>query len=206
MILTQIYSKFTNYFKLPKLVALGAAGLLTLSHCGKQDQKIQSKTPSPATPDPSSDGSKAVKEDSSGGEKLKDPACPSSKNCPAIEFTLADESGSAPAIKAASVGKAVSWTFLIKSKAIAGRLLIANKQQPIWATIKNGDKPGMKVLTGVPTEKIANGELIFLVRDIVRCQVTEKEPGVCSKADADLGYDKKLVVKYTVTASSKTGS
>ncbi|MCX6119730.1 MAG: hypothetical protein NT027_19515 [Proteobacteria bacterium] len=159
-----------NKFKLC-LFALGTMTSLA-SSCGRKEQKIQTlSTTATAT---GSDGSSTA-----ALQSLTDPTCTSSKSCKEAQFKIIDDTGKEPDGLNAKVGKEIEWTFQLSTKSIEGRLLVATKQYPIWADIKNGTKTGSKIIFGTPSKPSKDGEIIFIVRDMMKCKVSEKKLETC---------------------------
>lgn len=184
--------------KINAVLTVSCLAILTAS-CGRSEQKVRPKTSSSTTENEGESGKGPTGKPAA--EAAKDPSCLSAEKCPAVNFTIVDETGVVPVSKAAKIGSPVKWSFKVQSSAVAGRLLIAEKQFPSWATIAVGSSPGSKEVAGTPNEANAQGELIFIVRDMIKCKVTEKESSVCSDVDKNLPYDKIVTIKYTVSTS-----
>lgn len=189
-----MFHAFLNYILSTRLPALAVATTLTVAvtACGKTSQKV---LPQASTQSASGTGVTIA--------TLKDPACTSAANCPAVDFSIVDESGSSTlTTKSVNVGTAVKWSYSIKSNAITGRLMMGSREIPTWASIENGDTAGTKIIAGTPDQKVASGNIVFVVRDMMKCKVNEKDLGVCTDVEKDLAYDKLISAPYTVIDNS----
>jgi hypothetical protein len=164
--------------------------LAGISGCGKRSQKVQPKS-STSTGESSTDNDKDLPT-----VAVKDPTCVSKEKCPPVSFTLAGETGSSA--KIIRVGETAAWKFSVKSTAVPGRLLIAYRQIPVWAKSERGEAPGSIIVNGVADQSVAKGQLIFLIRDMTRCLISEKDSKVCASVEKDLSYDKLETVDYSV--------
>lgn len=196
---------------------------LLFNACGKSEQKVQTVSSKGKTSPTSGDGTNS---DETLFATLTDPNCKAAASCNEVVFTIVDEVGHVyipttsatgasvvadpSLIKSGAVGAPVQWSLapnVTTATAPIGRIMLAPLQVPTWITLTNAtDSSGRrsKSLSGTPdaTAVVANGALVFIVRDMVRCKVTESDPDNKCKSTATLSYDKYVSVPYSIGAGN----
>jgi hypothetical protein len=211
LLLHQLYksaldSKRQSIFLFYALILLA----LMTTGCGKREQKVQTIT----TNSKKTSGSQTAS--GSDWTNINDPSCSAASSCNKVEFKLSSNGSAAPSTSSSSdsstgtsttnasdpsslsatVGDAVEWNFALETTAVAGRLLIASSQIPPWAKFET-DTAGVKI-SGKPNQYTAAGQLIFKVRDMVRCKVSEKDIAICKDLKTDTKYDESVSFNYSI--------
>ena len=181
-----------------KLQTTALAMVALLNSCGRTDPKVNT----------SNDGGGANKTSNGSTTSpdnqlatLTDPNCKDAQHCDTPQVTLSDGTGSAAPVFAGMVNQPVSWTLAVKTSAPPGRAVIAIISPPSWLSSNPGNAVGTRLLTGTPIDPVPQGTLQVVVRDYIKCHVTEKTIDVCNDVTKKLPYDQSAAVGYTIAAS-----
>ncbi len=181
---------------------------LAMISCGRNStQKIQQKDGGSSGEDAKGNtsngtpgGPGSIDEEKDSLAALADPNCTSDAKCPSVPFMLIDNTGVAAKQFSGTLKAEVKWSVSVKSNAIEGRLKISNKELPTWATSKAGSTVGSKVISGKPNQKTSSGQLIFIVRDLMKCKVSKLKDNLddCLDPAKESKFDTKISVPYTI--------